>query len=84
VSISSEVFDRRVETMPGERQFDAVTLRAVEKMESAISVAIRHTRRYLVLFTTERSQQFLSGFAWREPISLPDAEQRILLIGERI
>jgi 16S rRNA (guanine527-N7)-methyltransferase len=92
VGVSTEVYDQRVETMPQERQFDAVTMRAVEKMELAVAVAIRYTRRYLVLFSTERSserwgpasRQLSSEFSWREPISLPDADQRILSIGERI
>jgi 16S rRNA (guanine527-N7)-methyltransferase len=88
VSISSEVYDRRVETIPQEREFDAVTIRAVEKMALALPVAIRYTRRYLALFTTERSapaaRQLPSEFTWREPIFLPNADQRILLIGVRI
>ncbi len=90
--ISTEVYDRRVETIPQERQFDAVTMRAVEKMESAVPVAIRYTRRYLVLFATERSsersgpapRQLSSEFTWPEPISLPNADQRILVIGRRV
>jgi 16S rRNA (guanine527-N7)-methyltransferase len=92
VGVSTEVYDRRVETMPKERQFDAVTMRAVEKMELAVAVAIRSTRRYLVLFSTERSserwgpasRQLSPEFSWREPIPLPDADQRILVIGERM
>jgi len=92
VGVSTEVYDGRVDTMPQERQFDAVTMRAVEKMELAVAVAIRYTRRYLVLFATERSaerwgpafRQFSPEFSWREPICLPDADQRILVIGERV
>lgn len=88
VGISSEVYDRRVETIPRERWFDAVTVRAVEKMELALPVAIQYTRRYLALFTTERSApisgQLSAEFTWREPISLPKADQRIFLVGERI
>ncbi len=91
LGIPTEVYDQRVETMPLERQFDAVTIRAVEKMELALPVAIRYTRRYLALFTTERSsdrwvpayRELSSEFTWLEPISLPNAEQRILAIGER-
>jgi len=63
-------------------------MRAVEKMELALPVAMQYTRRYLALFTTERSApvsgELSSEFTWREPISLPEADQRILLIGERI
>ena len=86
--ISCEVYGHRVETIPLGRQFDAVTMRAVEKMELALPVAMQYTRRYLALFTTERSApvsgELSSEFTWREPISLPEADQRILLIGERI
>jgi 16S rRNA (guanine527-N7)-methyltransferase len=85
--ISTEVYNGRVETMPRERRFDVVTMRAVEKMDSALTVAGRCTGRYMVLFATERSapafRQLLSEFTWCEPISLPDAEQRILMVGER-
>jgi len=88
VGISCEVYHHRVETIPLGRQFDAVTMRAVEKMELALPVAMQYTRRYLALFTTERSApvsgELSSEFTWREPISLPEADQRILLIGERI
>jgi 16S rRNA (guanine527-N7)-methyltransferase len=92
VGISIEVYDGRMETMQPERQFDAVTMRAVEKVESALPVAIQHAGRYMALFTTERSferavpasRQLSSEFRWREPISLPNAELRVLLIGERI
>jgi 16S rRNA (guanine527-N7)-methyltransferase len=87
LGVSIEVYDRRVETMPVERQFDAVTIRAVEKMELALPVAIRYTRRYLVLFTTARSTvtcQLVSDLSWLAPISLPNSEQKVLAIGERI
>jgi 16S rRNA (guanine527-N7)-methyltransferase len=88
LGISIEVYAQRVETMPRVRKFDAITMRAVEKMELALPVAIRYTRRYLALFTTERSapafRRLSSEFTWREPISLPNADQRILKIGERI
>ncbi len=87
LGISTEVYDGRVETMPRERQFDVVAIRAVEKMEVALPLAIRRARQYLALFTTERSapvhRGLSSGFTWLEAISLPNAEQRILAIGER-
>jgi 16S rRNA (guanine527-N7)-methyltransferase len=96
VGVSTEVYDGRVETMAQARQFDAVTMRAVEKMELALPIAIRYIRRYLALFTTQRSseqwgerwgsafRQLSSEFTWREPISLPNADQRILVMAERI
>ncbi len=85
VGISCEIYDRRVEAMPPGRRFDAVTMRAVEKMELALPVAMQHTGRILALFTTERSlpSELSSEFIWQGPISLPNAEQRILVIGIR-
>ena len=41
--------------MPQGRLFHAVSMRAVEKMELAIPIALRMAERYLVLLTTERS-----------------------------
>jgi 16S rRNA (guanine527-N7)-methyltransferase len=37
LGLSTEVWAARVETMPQDRRFDAVTMRAVDKMETALS-----------------------------------------------
>ena len=86
LSLEGEVFDGRVETMP-ERRFDAVAMRAVEKMDLAIPFALQRVKRYLVLLTTERSG-FARGIAvpgleWLEPVSIPNTEQMVLEIGRR-
>ncbi len=39
LNLKGEVYDGRVETMPEQLRFDAVSMRAVEKMELAIPVA---------------------------------------------
>jgi 16S rRNA (guanine527-N7)-methyltransferase len=86
--ISGEVYEGRVEAMPDDRLFHAVTMRAVEKMDLAIPVAIRHTERYLALLTTERSapayRQLTPELQWLEPLPLPNAEQMIMAIGQRL
>lgn len=41
LGLSAEVWPRRVEEMPENRRFDAVTLRAVEKMEAAVETAAK-------------------------------------------
>ena len=88
IGIPGEVYDGRVEKMPKERRFDAVSMRAVEKMERAIPVAAERTKRYLILFTTEqlgtKHRQLTPGLTWLEDIRLPDADQRVLAIGQRI
>lgn len=86
--ICTEVYEGRIETMPEERLFHAVTMRAVEKMDLAIPVAVRHTERYLALLTTERFapayRQLTPELQWLEPLPLPNAEQMILAIGRRV
>jgi 16S rRNA (guanine527-N7)-methyltransferase len=86
LSLEGEVYDGRVETMP-ERRFDAVTMRAVEKMDLAIPLALQRVKRYLVLLTTERSDlargTAVPGLEWLEPISIPNTKQIVLEIGRR-
>jgi 16S rRNA (guanine527-N7)-methyltransferase len=86
LSLEGEVYDGRVETMP-ERRFDAVAMRAVEKMDLAIPFALQRVKRYIVLLTTERSDlargTAIPGLEWLEPISIPSTEQMILGIGRR-
>ncbi len=87
VHTGTEVYDGRVEKMPEGEAFHAVSMRAVEKMELAIPIALRRTKHYLVLLTTERSAPVYTQLApelnWVDPIRLPDAEQMILAIGRR-
>jgi 16S rRNA (guanine527-N7)-methyltransferase len=87
IGTRTEVFDGRVETMAPRRLFHAVSVRAVEKMDLAIPIALRAAKRYLVLFTTERSapayKQLAPELQWREPIQLPNSDQMILAIGQR-
>lgn len=87
LGIAGEVYDGRVEGMPGERQFGAVSVRAVEKMRLAIPVATQRLTRYLVLFTTIQSAAEYRDLApelkWLEDVLLPNSEQRILAIGKK-
>lgn len=87
VATITAVYDRRVESMPEGRLFDAVSMRAVEKMKLALPIALQRAERYLVLFTTERSTrenlELQPEFRWMEPIRLPNTEQMILAIGRR-
>ena len=84
--LEGEVYDGRVETMP-ERGFDAVAMRAVEKMELAIPFALQRVKRYIVLLTTERSNlargTAIPELEWLEPIFIPNSEQIVLEIGRR-
>ncbi len=88
LGISGEVYDGRVELMPENREFDGVSIRAVEKMELTIPSAVRRARGYVLLFATSRSvvefRKLAPELRWSEPIALPNAEQRILAIGQKV
>jgi 16S rRNA (guanine527-N7)-methyltransferase len=87
VGTESEVYDGRVETMPQGLLFHAVSMRAVEKMELAIPVALRRAERYLVLLTTERTapayRELTPELEWMDSIPLPNADRMILTMGKR-
>jgi hypothetical protein len=59
----------------------------VEKMESAIPIAVKRASHYLVLLTTGKSAEASRGFTpeleWLEPIPLPNSAQMILAVGRR-
>jgi 16S rRNA (guanine527-N7)-methyltransferase len=85
LGLGVEVFDKRVEDLPADRIFGAVSLRAVEKMESAIPIALKHVGKYLVLFTTEQSVSSFVALTpeinWLAHVPLPNSRQMILAVG---
>ncbi len=85
--LAGELFGARVETMPAKLVFDAVTMRAVEKMALAMPFAIQHAKHCLVLFTTQESAGAYLGQApelrWLAPLAIPNTEQMVLAIGQR-
>jgi 16S rRNA (guanine527-N7)-methyltransferase len=87
VGTRTEVYGGRVEAMPPGHSFHAVSMRAVEKMELAIPIALGVAERYLVLLTTERSAPAYTGLTpelkWADSVHLPNADQMILAIGRR-
>jgi 16S rRNA (guanine527-N7)-methyltransferase len=86
LGVHGQVYAGRVERMPERDIFDAVAMRAVEKMELAIPLAFKRTQRYLVLLTTEKSMSAAAGLKdldWFAPIPLPNSSQKILAVGQR-
>jgi 16S rRNA (guanine527-N7)-methyltransferase len=87
IRLAGEVFSGRVETMPAQLVFDAVAMRAVEKLALALPVAIQRSRNYLVLFTTRESSPSFRAHApelrWLEPVPIPNTEHIVMAIGQR-
>jgi 16S rRNA (guanine527-N7)-methyltransferase len=87
LGLSGEVYGARVETLPAQLDFDAVAMRAVEKLALAMTVAIQHAKHYLVLFTTHESAGVYLAQApelrWLAPVAIPNTEQMVGAIGQR-
>jgi 16S rRNA (guanine527-N7)-methyltransferase len=78
LGLPTEVWADRVEAMPAGRQFNAVTLRAVDSMEQALETARERVvpGGFLVSFTSYDPPATASAEA--ESIPLPDASHSIL------
>jgi 16S rRNA (guanine527-N7)-methyltransferase len=82
-----DVFNGRVEAL--NREFDAVALRAVDKMPGACRAAEPKiaSNGYFILFVTKDSAQSLVAefdqIIWTVPKPIPGSDQRILLTGRK-
>ena len=88
LGLKAEVWDRRVEQMPAERTFDAVTLRAVDKMAEACRTALARIAAggFLLAFatrTTEPELRRIGGVDWQGAVPIPGSEQALVLTGIR-
>ena len=88
LGLQAEVWDRRVEQMPAERSFDAVTLRAVDKMAAACRTAVARIAAggFLLAFATRATEPELRRIGevvWQEGRPVPGSEQGLLLRGIR-
>jgi 16S rRNA (guanine527-N7)-methyltransferase len=87
--LNAQVWAQRVESMPPAQLFDAVTLRAVDQMESACRTAILRIASggQALVFTTDRLRDSVEaatpGIHWQSPILLPHSRQSLLLLGRR-
>lgn len=88
LAVQATVYAGRAESLSA--VFDCVTLRAVDKMPSAVAAAALRVAPggWLALMTTLAEQPELQsapgpGFKWVEPIRLPGSESRILVLGQR-
>jgi 16S rRNA (guanine527-N7)-methyltransferase len=90
LGLEARVHGGRVSTMDASLVFDAVTLRAVDKMQQACAEAAGRVKRggWLAILATWDSLgalvQDLQGIAWRPSESLPGTDQEVLLLGRRL
>ena len=72
LGLSTEIWPNRVESMPPDRQFETVTLRAVDDMDAAIREATKRATRAVLILTTHTGPQ--NGTS----VPIPNSTDRIL------
>jgi 16S rRNA (guanine527-N7)-methyltransferase len=83
LGLKTEIWSARVESMPPARQFDIVTLRAVDNMEAALAAARPRARRWIVVLTTARQWgDGLKGFAAEPLLPLPGSVDGCLVLAQ--
>ena len=85
LGLNTQIWAERVEAMPANRNFSIVTLRAVDEMEAAVSVAsARSEDRLLILGTRNASYPTLSGsFSGPHLTPIPQTEDGVLMLYTR-
>ena len=86
LGLRSEIWASRVEAMPASRQFDMVTLRAVDDMAAAVREAARRAARSVLILSTLHGLDYpdlAQVFPAMETFPLPGSEDGVLLIARR-
>ncbi|HEX4066600.1 MAG TPA: 16S rRNA (guanine(527)-N(7))-methyltransferase RsmG [Acidobacteriaceae bacterium] len=88
LGLKTEVWAARVEEMAPEHVFDAVTLRAVDKMAEACRTAVDRLvlGGWIAVFATRKTEpavEGLVGIRWEADVAIPGSEQGILKMGVR-
>jgi 16S rRNA (guanine527-N7)-methyltransferase len=90
LDLRAMVFDGRIESMDPERQFEAVTLRAVDKMAEACSAAVARLKLqgWLIVFATDstvdRLREQTAPIAWIDSIAMAGMNDGYLMLGRKI
>lgn len=88
LGLRAEVWAARVEQMPPERVFDAVTLRAVDRMPDACRAAVPRLAPggWMAVFATRNTEPAILAIErilWQSALALPESRQRVLIPGIR-
>ena len=85
LGIEADVYAGRVEEMPVDRQFDGVTLRAVDRMQEAVERASLRVveGRWLVLLANPALIRLPEGFL-AEELPTPGLEAGVLVLARRL
>ena len=87
LGLKADIYDRRIENMAAELTFDAVSVRAVDRMDDAARVALERIKGggWLVLFATVTTEQRLKAglpeITWEDRTPVSSLETGIILLG---
>jgi 16S rRNA (guanine527-N7)-methyltransferase len=84
LEVEAELYAGRVEEMDPGRKFDAISLRAVDKMQEALRDAAARVGAggCLILLTTSGSVELAEGFFGTE-VTVPGSERGVLILASR-
>lgn len=87
--LKAEVWPGRVEAMPPDRRFDAITLRAVDRMAEACRIAVQRIAPggWMGVFATRKTEPALAAIPairWAAALPIPGSDQGILATGLRV
>ncbi len=74
-----EIWSARAESMPSDRQFHTVTMRAVDNMAAAIAAAAPRAAHQLLLLTSTDQPTLPPEFVLQSPIPIPNTQTSVLL-----
>jgi 16S rRNA (guanine527-N7)-methyltransferase len=88
LGLKAEVWPGRVEKMVPGRVFDAITLRAVDKMPEACRTAVARLapQGWIAVFATRKTEDAIDqveAIRWDVPLEIPGSEQELLKTGHR-
>jgi 16S rRNA (guanine527-N7)-methyltransferase len=84
---NAKVFSRRAETYP--EQADVVTMRAVEKFDRALPVALKMVRdggRIALMIGASQvgtARALAGAVPWEDPVPVPGGHSRVLAVGTK-
>lgn len=83
LELNTEVWAARAESLPSERRFHTVSLRAVDNMAVALAAAEPRAVHQLLLLTSAAAAPDLGEFPRQTRIPIPESQDRILLLAAR-
>ena len=84
LDLNAEVWAGRAESMPLDRSFHTVTLRAVDEMNAAVGEASRRARKQVIILGTHSATYPTLGdrFQFKDPIPMPNSDDGVIWIAE--